>query len=51
MGEETTNILDIFGIPWRSFENNNYEIIEELTKKIDELSIPGALIIPPGSFI
>lgn len=51
MGEETTNVLDIFGIPWRSFENNNYEIIEELTEKIDELSIPGALIIPPGSFI
>jgi len=50
MGEETTNILDIFGIPWRCFDKNNYEIIGELTKTIDELSIPGALIIPPGRF-
>ena len=50
MGEETTNILDTFGIPWRCFDKNNYEIIGELTKKIDELSIPGALIIPPGRF-
>ena len=50
MGMKTPEILSLLGVPWAVLEPEELERgLDDLTSKISDLSVPGALLVRPGT--